>query len=659
MPTKLLALIAALAALLMLPMSAEAADKRVALVIGNGIYQSVARLANPVNDATAMAQMFKNAGFSSVTMRQDLGVVEFKRALRDFFDAAQDADVAVVYYAGHGVQVGDMNYMIPVDARLATEIDVQDEAVSLDRILAALQPAKRLRLVILDACRENPFLSRMKVSNATRSIGRGLGRVEPENSSLVAYAAKNGQIAQDGAGDHSPFTAALIKHLAVPGLDIRLALGRVRDDVLKSTGGKQEPFVYGSLGGDSVSLFATPAEPKREALTDVKGDYELVERIGTQKAWEAFLASHKDGLYAELARAQLAKLVPADSKPAPNPPPTMTVAATQPTTPPNPSVVPSKERIDWDLVRDSGDRAKLRDFIAKYPASPLAETAKNQLEGLERAARERDEKLRAEQQARLAKSGNEPSTPQDEAACSRDEQKLALLRGQASQGWAQEDLKRLERTTTCARVRSEVALLVGPSEAPSSVVQPTPDVGQRAAISQQQLPGNVLEPVLSAIGEWRRLGCVAGQNDPALGGAITDAIRRYLAEKGRPEEDVRVVESLITDFKAENERLCGRPCAQGEHREGERCVADAKPETRPAQHETVRPIVRPRTETQERPRQQTKAKREESRPTAVGARPERPRPERLTSQPNPQPTARSEASAVSPPRQTSTIGVGF
>ena len=170
MPAKIIALIAALAAVHLLPAAALAGEKRVALVIGNGDYQKVPSLANPVSDAKMIAQMLKTAGFDSVEVRQDLGVVDFKRAVRDFFDAAEASDVAVVYYAGHGIQVGETNYLIPVDARLASEIDIQDETVSLDRILAVLQPAKRLRLVILDACRDNPFLGRMKVSSATRSF---------------------------------------------------------------------------------------------------------------------------------------------------------------------------------------------------------------------------------------------------------------------------------------------------------------------------------------------------------------------------------------------------------------------------------------------------------------------------------------------------------
>jgi hypothetical protein len=309
--------IVAVAALLVLALSTAPAlaYKRVALVIGNSSYQTVAKLPNPLRDATAMAALFRDAGFDQVTLRQDLGVVEFKRALREFTTAAQDADVAIVYYAGHGIQVRDVNFMLPIDAKLANEVDVQDEAVTLDRILAGLESAKRLRLVIVDACRENPFAGRMKVAEASRSVGRGLARVEPENNTLVAYAAKSGQIAQDGQGDHSPFTAALIKYLTVPGLDIRLSFGRVRDEVLKNTANRQEPFVYGSLGGDAIALVSGNEQAPREAPAGgVKADYQSAERIGTRRAWDAFLAAYEQGLYADLARAQLAKLIEAESR---------------------------------------------------------------------------------------------------------------------------------------------------------------------------------------------------------------------------------------------------------------------------------------------------------------------------------------------------------
>jgi uncharacterized caspase-like protein len=232
------------------------AETRAALVIGNSAYQNEARLPNPIRDANAIAELFKSAGFEVVQTRNDLSNLDFKRALREFYDVAQEADIALVYYAGHAVQVGDDNYIIPVDAKLVHEYDAEDEAIALERIVKAISPAKRLRVVILDACRDNPFAAKMERRVATRQIvSRGLARVEPTyGDTLIAYAAKAGSTAEDGDGDHSPFTTALLKHLTEPGLDIRLAFGRVRDDVLKATRKTQEPFVYGTLGGRDIPL---------------------------------------------------------------------------------------------------------------------------------------------------------------------------------------------------------------------------------------------------------------------------------------------------------------------------------------------------------------------------------------------------------------------
>src|SRR5262245_50943173 len=457
MVRRVLAAVAVVGGVVLLPLLAGPAfaEKRVALVIGNGAYQNVPRLANPIKDAKAIAAMFQKAGFDSVKVRQDLGNLEFKRALREFMDAAQDADIAVVYYGGHGIQVREMNYMIPVDAKLATEIDAEDEAVSLDRTATALEPAKRLRLVIVDACRDNPFARTMKHRVAVRAVQSGLAKMEPTlGDTLIAYAAKAGSTAEDGDGENSPFAAALLKHLAVPGLDVRLAFGRVRDDVLKSTANKQEPFVYGSLGGEAIALVPAPAQPKPQTLSEVRGDYELVERIGTKKAWEAFLASHKEGLYADLARAQMAKLLQQESAPAASEPPrpanqNITLASVEPPAPPKPSGPSSEERRAWDRIRDSGDRAKLREFIGKYPASPLAETAKNRLDGLERAAQERDEKARAEREAR-----DEKARAEREAAARREEEANRLKAEDAARKTAERETAR-QREEEAKRVKAE------------------------------------------------------------------------------------------------------------------------------------------------------------------------------------------------------------
>lgn len=306
-----------LAAALMFGAEPAFAGKRVALVLANSAYQHAPSLANPVNDGAVMAKTLKDAGFDVVDSRHDLTALDTRRVLRDFADSTRDADIAVVYYAGHGIEVEGSNYLIPVDAKLERDTDVYDEALSLDRVLVAVEPAKQLRLVILDACRDNPFGRTMKRTLASRGIGRGLAQVEPTSSNtLIAYSAKAGFTAQDGDGANSPFTIALSKHLTTPGLDVRRAFGFVRDDVLKSTSNKQEPFVYGSLGGEDVPLVPVKAVPAAAAApapavnpqADMRRDYELALQVGNKPAWEAFLAQHPDGFYANLAKLQLDKI---------------------------------------------------------------------------------------------------------------------------------------------------------------------------------------------------------------------------------------------------------------------------------------------------------------------------------------------------------------
>ncbi|MCC6781059.1 MAG: tetratricopeptide repeat protein [Hyphomicrobiales bacterium] len=224
--------------------------RRIALVIGNAAYRGVPALDNPRRDAAAIAAALKAVGFQTVRLEGDLAREKLIDALRGFAREAASADWAVIYYAGHGLEVGGTNYLVPIDAKLESDRDVQYEAVALEQVLGAVDGAKKLRLVILDACRDNPFVSRMKRMVASRSIGRGLARVEPDGGTLVAYAAKSGEIALDGSGTNSPFVSALVKHLPTPGLEIGKLFRQVRDDVLTATGRKQEPFVYGSLPGE-------------------------------------------------------------------------------------------------------------------------------------------------------------------------------------------------------------------------------------------------------------------------------------------------------------------------------------------------------------------------------------------------------------------------
>src|SRR5438552_5024515 len=313
-----------LAALLLLVCQPAWAEKRVALVLGNSAYRNVAQLQNPVNDGAVIATTLKHAGFDVVDSRHDLPAAETKRALRDFADRARDADIAVVYYAGHGIEVDGVNYLIPVDAKLERDTDVYDEAFSLDRILVAIEPVRKLRLVILDACRDNPFSKSMKRTIASRAIGQGLAKVEPTSPNvLIAYSAKAGSTAADGDGANSPLTNALSNHLTKPGLDVRRAFGFVRDEVLKTTNNRQEPFVYGSLGGEDVPLVpapraapaaAAPATPAPSAQAEARRDYELALQIGNKSALNAFLAQYPEGFYASLAKLQLDKIAAEETR---------------------------------------------------------------------------------------------------------------------------------------------------------------------------------------------------------------------------------------------------------------------------------------------------------------------------------------------------------
>ncbi|TCZ63254.1 SUMF1/EgtB/PvdO family nonheme iron enzyme [Roseicella aquatilis] len=236
-------------------------ERRVALVIGIGAYQSAPSLANPVNDARGIGEALRRLSFE-VDEVYDADFRRLTRAVREFGIKAQRADVAVVYYAGHGVQVGRENYLLPADARLERERDLLYEAMPLELVLGEASQARKIGIVLLDACRNNPFVDRM--SRAMTIAGRGstapgLARVDnvPRNT-LVVLATKADQIAEDGGGDHSPFAEALLAHFQIPGLELSLFFRSLRDTVLRATGNRQEPFIFSSLGAEPFYFYPRP-----------------------------------------------------------------------------------------------------------------------------------------------------------------------------------------------------------------------------------------------------------------------------------------------------------------------------------------------------------------------------------------------------------------
>jgi hypothetical protein len=226
--------------------------RRVALVIGNSTYKNEGLLPNTRSDATAVAAALKGLGFHSVTLETDLGRERMIDALRAFARQADAADWAVVYYAGHGMQVGGINYLLPVDAVIESDRDMPFAAIPLEQVLNVTERARKLRLVMLDSCRNNPFAARMKRTaeiTARSTVSRGFTRVEPNAGTLVVYAAKDGETASDGDGSNSPFTTALLKNLQVPGIEVRRLFDYVRDDVQEMTRKQQLPYTYGSVPG--------------------------------------------------------------------------------------------------------------------------------------------------------------------------------------------------------------------------------------------------------------------------------------------------------------------------------------------------------------------------------------------------------------------------
>ena len=236
-------------------------ERRVALVIGVGAYQSAPQLANPVGDARSIGESLRRLNFE-VEEVLDPDFRRITRALREFGIRAQRADVALVYYAGHGVQVGRENYLLPADAKLERERDLLYEALPLNLLLGEASQAARLGIVLLDACRNNPFVDRMSRSMTIAGRGStspGLARVDdvPRNT-LVVMATKADQVAEDGTGSHSPFADALLAHFQIPGLELSLFFRSVRDTVLRATNNRQEPFIFSSLGAEPFYFYPRP-----------------------------------------------------------------------------------------------------------------------------------------------------------------------------------------------------------------------------------------------------------------------------------------------------------------------------------------------------------------------------------------------------------------
>lgn len=370
------------------------AAKRVALVMGVGAYAHTAPLKNPANDADAIAKALTRLGFE-VTLGKDLNFADMRKTVRSFARSAQGASVALFFYAGHGVQVAGKNYLIPTDAKLSEEVDLDFAAVDVDLVLRQINRAASTKIIILDACRDNPFRSELSRSmGATRSaaLGRGLARIEAVGGSMISFATDPGDVALDGAGNHSPFTEALLKHVETPGLEINLLMQRVRTDVYKGTGKRQRPWTSTSLIGEvylagkaaapATTQPAPPPPPPQTAATQEAPSsppraqdsaleiavWNAAEAGGGVADFEAYLARYPGGAFAGLARSRIAKLkaneLAARTDPAPEPARPEAPAVTAPQ--PSPAVGSARTERALDLSREDRREIQLRLALAGY-----------------------------------------------------------------------------------------------------------------------------------------------------------------------------------------------------------------------------------------------------------------------------------------------------
>jgi len=326
--------------------SREPSDQRLALVIGNSAYK-VGPLRNPANDARSMAGALRSAGFD-VMHGENLSHRQMFEMTRDFGRKLKPGVVALFYYAGHGLQVRDRNFLIPVEADVQSEDEVPYTSVDVNFLLDVMNRAKsRVNIVILDACRNNPF------ARSFRSGSSGLAQMEAPSGTLIAYATAPGRVASDGSGEHGLYTQYLLKHLNTPGLPVEILFKRVREGVERETKSKQVPWESSSLKGDFYFAAAAPvaaapvAPPPAPVAAPAGPDPALVTELAFWDAikasslaadYQAYLETYPKGRFAALARARANALKPAAAKPAP------VVAPPPPAPVPAPVAAPAPQR---------------------------------------------------------------------------------------------------------------------------------------------------------------------------------------------------------------------------------------------------------------------------------------------------------------------------
>ena len=391
-------------------------ERRVALVIGNSQYQHTAPLRNPKNDADAISAKLRSLGFD-VVKGLDLDQDGMQKTIGEFAAKVTQADVGLLFYAGHGLQVAGENYLLPVDGKLTSELDLQFKAVKLNLLLRIMEGQNRTSIVLLDACRDNPLaeeLSRSLGGTRGGSIGRGLARVETGVGTYIGFSTQPGNVALDGDGENSPFAAALLQRIDTPGLDIESLMRRVRQDVREATRGTQTPWGNSSLVGSGFVFKEKPAQPKPEPKVSLGGSqgssvpgasnsqveiafWDAIKDSSDPSFLQAYMDRYPNGLFVAIARLKLNSLqdksnLESQSRGSGN------------------NSNGSADIAYWDFIKDKTNVAYFESYVARYPNGIFADIAKLKIEELGGSTPKSDPEPKAPESEVAAK----PVTPEAE-----------------------------------------------------------------------------------------------------------------------------------------------------------------------------------------------------------------------------------------------------
>ena len=563
---------------------ATAAAERVALVIGNSTYDHASVLPNPGTDAKAIAAALERLGFE-VSLRTDLSKATFERELADFSERAADSELALVYYAGHGMEMQGRNYLIPTDARLKSDLRVKFETISLEDVLSAIESAKGLKLVLLDACRDNPFLQTMSRQNKTRSTSRGLAKVETYPGVLVSYAAAAGTVAEDGQGQHSPYAAALLDHLETPGLELSLLFRKVADDVQQRTDGRQTPFEYGRLPGTSIYLKAPPEivvpekkEPEIDACRDAAAHWAAIADKGDEDLFNDHLTRFGTCAFSTLAKLALADLRAEKAQQVANA--KARAQADAKAEADAQAAAAAKAEADAQAAAVAKAEADARaEAAAKAEADAQAQAvAKAEADAKAAAAAKAEADARAQAIAKaeadaLAEAAAKAEADAKAAAAKAEaDAQAAIAKAEAeANAAAKAEAERLEK-----QAEIEIAALPTETEKKPALLldekrDDTLQVTTEPAPTQEEL-------ALAQQKELDRLGCEPGTPDGKWGRRTRTAMEIFNRETKLSFETTAATMAALDAMKVRNGRICPLVCSPLEDKVGERCVAKTCPD---------------------------------------------------------------------------------